>query len=143
MWRNSLARNWFAASEVETKGDCMRVTFTHPAELQPQGAYKRADDAKSGKPLPHMIVSIDGFVVKRARDGSMYEAPATLQLDTSRFLVVVADESYPHGRCRIHAEGWPSPLIVDRTANFVLLELGFDPTFILNSPPPNLDTFII
>lgn len=113
----------------------MRVIFTHKAAHQPTGSYKRATDVATGKPIPHMIVSIDGFVEKIARDGNPYEAPATYQLDTSHFFVVVADQTYRDARCRIHGAGWPTPLIVDRTMNYVLIELGFDPSFIANETP--------
>ncbi len=82
-----------------------------------------------------MIVSITGTMIKQARGGGEYEHPCTVQIDTSKWLAVVADETYSMSRCRVHADGLPSPVFVDKSMNFVLIELGFTPPHLDNGNP--------
>ena len=102
----------------------------------------RATDSTNGRPLPHKIVSIDGTMLKQARGGGTYVHPCTVQIDTSKFLSVVADVAYPYSSCRIHAEGLEAPVTVDKSMNFVLNELGFDPSFLNNATPVAVADFI-
>lgn len=113
----------------------MRVVHVYSQDYQPQTVMPRCVDGATGKALPHKIVAIDGHVVRPARGGGFYEAPATVQIDTSKWLALVVDETFPHSRCRLHAEGLVSPLLIDKSPNFVILELGFDPSFLNNKTP--------
>lgn len=120
----------------------MRTVHVYPQNHQPPISMVRATDAKSGLPLPHRIVSIDGKMIKEARGGGTYEHECTVHIDTSKFLAVVADEEHPYSYCRIHAEGLSGPLLVSKSMNFVLIELGFDPSHLNNKTPVAATDFL-